>query len=55
MMMNSSSGFCMKLLVISRFTKKDLPEPGMPSTNPMGVDSFLRLSMIRLPESLFWP
>ena len=41
--------------MISRFTEKDFPEPGLPQTNPMGEASFLRLHMTRLPDCLDCP
>lgn len=40
---------------ISRLTEKDLPDPGLPATNPMGLASFLRLQSTRFDDCLFWP
>ena len=54
-MMISSVGYESTVLVISRLTENDLPEPGFPQTNPMGLASFLRLQMTRLPDCLDWP
>ena len=51
----SSSGYASIVFMISRLTLKLFPEPGLPQTNPMGLASFLRLQMTRLPDCLDWP
>lgn len=39
---------------ISRFTENDLPDPGLPATNPMGLARCLRLQSTKFDDCLFW-
>ena len=52
-MMISSSGYARMVFSISRLTEKDLPEPGLPATKPMGLARRLRLQSTRLEDCLF--
>ena len=54
-MMISSSRYARIVFSISLFTENDLPEPGLPDTNPMGLASALRLHSTRFDDCLFWP
>ena len=49
------TGYIKKLLVISLFAAKDLPDPGVPRISPFGFLSFLRSTMIMLLLSAFNP
>ena len=51
----SSSGCASTVLVISRFTEKLLPDPGLPHTKPMGLARRLRSHSTRFPLSLDCP
>ena len=54
-MMISSSGYASIVFSISRLTLNDLPLPGLPATNPMGLARCLRLHSTRLLLCLFCP
>ena len=50
-----SSGCASTVLVISRLTLNDLPEPGLPQTNPIGDAKSFLLQTTRLPDCFDCP
>ena len=54
-MITWSVGYARIVLRISRFVEKDLPLPGLPATNPMGLARLRLLQITRFELSLFCP